>query len=448
VPRLELKWAFGMPGARAMIAQPSVVDGRAYLGSDTGEVYALDASSGCVHWMYKAEAGVRTAITIAPVAESRNAVFFGDLRGMVYAVNAANGQLLWRVRADEHPTARITGAPVFFEDRVYVPVSSGEEGAGGGATYQCCTFRGSVVALAAGSGRQIWKTYVIEDEPKQTGSKPNGTPTFGPSGAGIWSPPTIDLKRRSLYVGTGDAYSAPADRATDAIVALDLDTGKIKWIAQDTANDVWISACMRPGAPAECGPDHDFGSPPILKTLADGRDLLIAGQKSGNVWAHDPDTGAVVWRTPLVENTTEFGGKIIWGGAADDRQAYFGLGTGGIGAVQLRDGERRWFTKLEPAPGMESRVGHDGPLTAIPGVVFSGGWDGVLRALSAEDGRIVWEYNTARDFETVNGIAAKGGSMGAPGPVVAGGRLFVSSGYVGVKNGAAGNVLLMFAPAR
>jgi polyvinyl alcohol dehydrogenase (cytochrome) len=248
-----------------------------------------------------------------------------------------------------------------------------------------------------------------------------------------------------LYVGTGDAYSAPADRATDAIMALDLDTGKIKWIAQDTANDVWISACMRPGAVADCGPDHDFGSPPILKTLADGRDLLIAGQKSGNVWAHDPDTGAVVWRTPLVENTTEFGGKIIWGGAADGQQAYFGLGTGGIAAVRLSDGERRWFTKLEPAPGMESRAGHDGPLTAVPGVVFSGGWDGVLRALSTEDGRVVWEYNTAREFETVNGVAAKGGSMGAPGPVVAAGGLLASSGYVGVKNGAAGNVLLMFA---
>jgi polyvinyl alcohol dehydrogenase (cytochrome) len=253
---------------------------------------------------------------------------------------------------------------------LYVPVASGEEGAGGGAAYQCCTFRGSVVALDASTGRVVWKTYVIQDPPRQTGAKPNGTPLFGPSGAAIWSPPTIDAKRRSLYVGTGDAYSQPADKATDAVVALDLDSGRIKWIAQDTANDVWIAACMRPGAPADCGPDHDFGSPPILKTLADGRDVLIAGQKSGNVWAHDPDTGAVVWRTPLVENTTEFGGKVVWGGAADDH-AYFGLGPGGIGAVQLRGGALKSFTKLDPAAAMAPHPGHDGPLTAVPGLVFS-----------------------------------------------------------------------------
>ncbi len=444
VSKLALKWAFGVPEARAMVGAPSIAGGRVFLGSDTGNVYSLDAATGCLHWTFKAEAGVRTSISVAKVADTRWAAFFGDLRGMVYAVNAANGQLLWRVKADDHPTARITAAPQYFEDRLYVPVSSGEEGAGGGATYQCCTFRGSVVALAAGSGRQIWKTYVIKDEPKQTGAKPNGTPTFGPSGAGIWNTPTIDPQRRQLYVGTGDAYSEPADPATDAIVALSLDTGEIRWTAQDTAGDIWLASCMRPNKPENCGPDQDFGSPPMLKTLADGRDILVAGQKSGNVWAHDPDTGKVLWRTALVPNTTEFGGKIIWGGASDDSQAYFGLGSGGIGAVQIRDGERQWQVSFDPPEAMARHTGHDGPLTAIPGVVFSGGWDGMLRALSTTDGKLIWEYNTARDFDTVNGVPAKGGSMGAPGPVVADGRLFVSSGYVGVKNGAAGNVLLVF----
>ena len=444
VPRLQLKWAFGFPNARAVIGQPSVIGGRVFIGVDTGDVYAIDASAGCLAWSYKANAGVRTAITVARVAPTRWAAFFGDLRGMVYAVDAATGAELWKSRADEHPTARITGAPQFFEDRLYVPVASGEEGAGGGATYACCTFRGSVVAMAAGSGRHIWKSYVIEDEPKQTGAKPNGTPRMGPSGAGIWSAPTIDAKRRMLYVGTGDAYSEPAAKATDAIVALDLETGAIKWIAQDTANDVWISACMSPNRPENCGPDHDFGSPPMLKTLADGRDVLVAGQKSGNVWAHNPDDGAVIWRSPLVANTTEFGGKIVWGGASDADTAYFGLGPGGIGAVSLRNGERKWFTEIPPAAGMETHVGHEGPLTAIPGVVFSGGWDGVLRALSATDGKVVWSFNTARTFETANGVAAKGGSMGAAGPVIAGGMLLVPSGYAGVRQGVGGNVLLAF----
>ncbi len=269
----------------------------------------------------------------------------------------------------------------------------------------------------------------------------------------MWNSPTIDVKRHALYIGTGDAYTSPAAPTTDSIMAMDLDTGKILWSVQDTPNDTWLAGCtagakaMPENCPKEVGPDHDFGSPPILQTVG-GRDLLIAGQKSGNVWAHDPDKkGAVVWKTPLVADTTQFGGKIIWGGAADGQNAYFGLGTGGIAAVQLRDGEKQWFTELKPAAAVAAHTGQDGPLTAIPGIVFSGGWDGVLRALSSSTGKVVWEYNTATDYQTVNGVAAKGGSMGAPGPVVAGGTLFVSSGYVGVKNGMPGNVLLAFTVA-
>ncbi|MEP7353402.1 MAG: PQQ-binding-like beta-propeller repeat protein, partial [Acidobacteriota bacterium] len=350
-----------------------------------------------------------------------------------------------KVRADDHATARITAAPQLFEGHLYVPISSGEEGSGGGATYACCTFRGSVVALDAATGKQLWKTYVIPDEPKAVGTTANGTMRFAPSGAAVWNTPTIDAKRKALYVGTGDAYSDPASKYTDAITALDLATGKILWSVQDTENDVWLAACMGAKKPEHCGPDQDFGSPPMLKTLPDGHDILIAGQKSGNVWAHDPDnSGKVLWRSPLVANTTEFGGKIVWGGASDSDTAYFGLGPGGIGAVSIRNGEKKWFTELKPVAGMESHPGQDGPLTAIPGVVFSGGWDGVLRALSSATGKVIWEYNTAHDFDTVNKVTAKGGSMGAAGPVVAGRTLYVPSGYLGVRSGAGGNVLLAF----
>lgn len=447
VPKLKLKWAFGFPGVRSLIGAPTVFGGRVYIGTDNGTVYALDAKTGCQYWTFKADAGVRN-VTFGPVTNP--VAYFGDQKANVYAVKAYSGDLLWKVKVDDHPRALITGAPTFFQGRLYVPVASGEEGAGPNPNYACCTFRGSVVALDAATGRQIWKTYMIPEEPKQIGKNANGTLRWAPAGAGVWNSPTIDEKRHALYIGTGDAYTSPAARTTDSIMALDLDSGKILWSVQDTPNDTWLAGCT-PGArmpencPSEVGPDHDFGSPPILKTLADGRTLLIAGQKSGNVWAHDPDKqGAVVWKTALVEDTTKFGGKIIWGGAADDRNAYFGLGTGGIAAVQLRDGEKQWFTMLTPAAAVASHAGEDGPVAAIPGVVFSGGWDGVLRGLSTNDGKVVWEYNTVQDFQTVNGVAAKGGSMGAPGPVVAGGFVFVPSGYVGVKNGIPGNVLLAF----
>jgi polyvinyl alcohol dehydrogenase (cytochrome) len=444
VPRLKLKWAFGFPGVSSVFGQPSIAGGRVFLGVDSGYVYALDADTGCVHWSFQTDAGVRTAITIARAGKARASAFFGDIKANVYAIDAETGEPIWKVHVEDHPTARITGAPKLFEGRLYVPVASGEEGAGGNPKYPCCTFRGSVVALDAATGKQVWKTYVITDEPK-----PAGPNRFGPAGGGVWSSPTIDPKRHALYATTGDAYTEPAAKTTDSIVAMDLDTGKIQWVAQGTENDAWLAGCSAKNptgnCPANLGPDQDFSASPILKTLPSGRRILVAGQKSGNVWAYDPDRkGAVVWKTALTGNTTEFGGKIVWGGAADGQAAYFGLGPGGIAAVQLKEGERKWFTPLEPAPAMARHAGQDGPLTAIPGVVFSGGWDGVLRALSSSDGHVMWEYDTIHEFDTVNGVAAKGGSMGAAGPVVAGGTLFTGSGYIGVKSGMPGNVLLAF----
>ena len=454
IPHLKLKWAFGFPDTKSVLGPPSVVSGRVFLGVDSGKVYSLDAATGCLYWSFQADAGVRTAIVVERLG-TRFAAYFGDLKAKAYAVDASTGALLWKFPLDDHPAARITGAPKVFEGRVYFPVASGEEGAAANPNYACCTFRGSVAALDAATGGRIWKRYMIADKPKLVGKDANGVARFAPAGAGVWSTPTIDTQRRALYVGTGNAYTEPASRKTDAIVALDLASGGILWSAQDGRNDAWLLGCAGPfseekprpeNCPKDLGPDHDFGSPPILVTLAGGRTILVAGQKSGNVWAHDPDNkGAVLWHTALVSNTKEFGGKIVWGGAVDEQNAYFGLGTGGIAAVQLKDGDPRWFATLDTATTVEPRLHrHDGPLAAIPGVIFSGGWDGVLRALAAADGHVLWEYNTIRDYKTMNGVAAKGGSMGAAGPVVAGGMLFVPSGYVGVYNGIPGNVLLAF----
>jgi len=447
VPRLKVKWAFGFPGVSSVWGQPSVAGGRVYLGVDTGYVYSIDAATGCVHWSYEAEAGVRTAISVARVG-NRTLAFFGDMKSSAYGVDATTGKLVWKTKVEDHSSSRLTGAPKFFDGRVYVPVSSGEEGAGGNARYPCCTFRGSIVALDAATGKQIWKTYVIPETPVPTTRSESGVQHYGPAGGGVWSSPTIDPKLHVLYATTGDAYTEPASKNSDAIVAMDLNTGKIQWVAQGTPNDVWLAGCPSKTAgncPQNLGPDHDFSASPILKDLPGGKRILVAGQKSGNVWALDPDRqGAVVWKTALTSNTTEFGGKIIWGGAADDQAAYFGLGTGGIAAVQLREGERKWFTPLQPTAAMARHSGQDGPLTAIPGVVFSGGWDGVLRALSAADGHVIWEFDTVREFDTANKIGAKGGSMGAAGPVVVDGMLFTGSGYVGVKAGMPGNVLLAF----
>ena len=444
---LELQWAYGFPGAGSVVGNPVVRNDVLYIGVDSGEVHAIDANRGCTHWVFSSPSGgVRTAPALAEV-DGRWLLWFGARSAEVFAVDALTGQEVWRTRVDAHPAAILTGSPQLVPPegsapiRLIVPVSSSEEGMAAVPTYACCSFRGSVVALDARTGMPIWKQYMIATPAADTGAN-----SFGPSGAGIWSAPTIDLAANQLYVTTGDAYSAPADAATDAVVAMDLDDGAITWIRQGTANDIWTVACMRPNAPTSCGPDHDYGAPGMLVSAA-GAATLVAGQKSGIVRAFDPASGNLQWETALVENTTEFGGKIIWGGASDENKVYFGLGVGGIHALNIADGTKAWFTPLQPAAGRERNVGHDGPLTVSADIVLSSGWDGVLRALSTADGAVLWDFDTARDYpDTVNGVPAKGGSMGAAGPVVVGKRLFVPSGYVGVKNGLGGNVLLMFAP--
>lgn len=452
VQNLKLKWAFGFPGAEEVYGQPTVAGGRVFLGVDTGAVYSIDAETGCVYWSYQADAGVRTAISIAPVkgkGAAKYGVYFGDIRANVYMLDAATGKELWKVKVEDHPVAKITGAPILYEDRLYVPVSSQEERSAGWSTvYPCCTFRGSVVALDATNGHTIWKTYPVQDAPKPTKKLPNGVQQYGPNGAAIWSTPTIDAKSHALYIGTGDAYTNPVSPNTDAIMALDLKTGKVIWSVQDTPADAWLSGCggeiksdnCLP--PSEIGPDYDFGASPILRSLPNGKRVLVAGQKSGMVWGHDPDRdGTVVWKAQLVKKLAL--GMITFGGAADDQNAYFGLRTGGVAAVRMDTGEQKWFTPIAPAPGPGPK-GETAAITAIPGAIFSGGWDGMLRAFSTDDGHLLWEYNMLRDYETVNHVPAKGGSMAAAGPTVAGGMLFVGSGYV-FTTGIPGNALLVFA---
>ena len=449
VPSLKLKWAFGFPSAASMYGQPTVAAGRIFIGVDTGYVYSIDAKTGCVYWSFQAAAGVRNAINIGPVkghGSTAYAAYFGDLRGNVYALDAATGMPLWIVSVDPHPLAAVTGAPTFYKGRLYVPLASREEAAGGGLDYPCCTFRGSLVALNADTGKQVWKTYIIPDEPKPTRKNSRGVQLFAPSGAGLWASPTIDESRNAIYLGTGDAYSKPpVPNTTDAVMALDLDTGKVRWAVQHTANDAWLVGCEvnnpSENCPTDIGPDYDFGSASIMRTLPDGRTIVVSGQKSGEVFAQDVRDGALLWKATLVDKLAR--GEINFGGAADDRQAYFGTRSNGISALDLRTGERKWVAKIAPFTPPR-QVGQTAALTVIPGVVFSGGADGVMRAFAASDGRQVWEYDTLRDFTTVNGVAAKGGAMGAPGPTVAGGMIFVGSGYTGLGNGRGGNVLLAF----
>ena len=455
VPRLTVKWAFGFPGASSVYGQPTVAGGRVFVGVDTGYVYSLDAATGCVHWTYLAETGVRNAVNIGPAYADASAgqaravipgqyvAYFGDMHGRVYAVNAQTGQQLWKVQVDSHPLAVVTGSPTLVDGRLYVPMSSREEAAGSSLNYPCCTFRGSITALEAATGKEIWKTYAIPDPPTPSRRNSRGTQLWTGSGAAIWHAPTIDPRNRAVYVATGDGYTEPAHANTDAVMAIHVDTGKILWSVQDFGNDAWLGGCgQQPNenCPKDLGPDYDFGTSPILMTLPGGRRVLLAGQKSGQVFAHDPDDkGKLLWTASFVEKIGE--SEILFGGAADDRTAYFGLDNGTVAAVDPATGQRRWFLPPRPAG---PRRGITAALTSIPGAVFVGFQSGTLRAYAAETGQEIWSIDTLREFPTVNKVPAKGGSMGAPGPTVAGGMMFVGSGYVGLGNGTPGNVLLAF----
>lgn len=451
-PKLQLKWAFGFPQGNSAYGQPAIVGGRVFVGADTGFVYALDSKTGCVHWSFRANAGVRTAPTIGKGdATHKYLVYFGDIRANVYAVDAETGALVWRQRLDTHPIARVTGAPTLADGKLFVPLSSLEESGAGHPAYPCCTFRGGVGAYDALSGKLLWKSYTIAEAPKPTKRTSKGTQLYAPAGAGVWSSPSVDLKRRMVYVATGNGYTEPADIASDAVVAFNLDTGKREWVKQVMALDHYVRDCpgiYRPAVPKDnksetcpddLGPDFDFGNAPILRTLPSGQSFIVIGQKSGHAWGLNPDKkGEVVWSRQLGLGWENGGGGMIWGSAADGRLAYFPntRADRGLSAVGIGSGEPVW--RSQPA------VGGAAPVSVMPGVVFMGASTGTVYAFSTTDGTSLWSFDTAKSFTTVNGVEANGGGISAAGPIVAGGMVFVTSGYSDLGGGARGNVLLAF----
>jgi polyvinyl alcohol dehydrogenase (cytochrome) len=471
---LQLKWAYGFAHDITAFAAPIVVNGTVIVGSASGVVQALDAKTGCTHWVFQANGPVRMAALAVP-GSARTSLLFGDQIGWVYALDASTGKQLWRRRVEDHEAARLTGSLATDAGLVYIPAASWEESRSLDPQYPCCTFRGSLTALHISDGSEVWKTYLV-DTPKRTGTTAAGTPTFGPSGAGVWAAPTVDPKRGVLYITTGDNYSHPTSATSDAVIALQLTTGKIVWSQQTLPGDVYNSACGDPSpgnCPANSGPDFDFGSSALLVRTPAGRDLLLAGQKSGVVYALDPEQkGKIAWQTRVGKGGIN--GGVQWGMASDGQKVYAATGDsvktaasgvprtaslvghasydpaagGGLTALRIADGSKAWFAAppacSPPRPGCSPA--QEAALTMIPGVVFSGSLDGHMRAFNAEDGKVLWDFDTVRPFPTVNGVAAKGGSLDGAGPVISGGMIFVNSGYPR-NGGIAGNVLLAFGPA-
>jgi polyvinyl alcohol dehydrogenase (cytochrome) len=461
ISKLIVDWVFAFPNATCARTQPTVAGNTIFTASQQGVIYALEKTTGCIKWTYQADNEVRSAIIFGTNAKGFvDKIYFSDIAANVYAFDIIHKKILWKQHIDDHKVATITGSIAQYNGVLYVPISSGEVISAYNPKYECCTFRGSVIALNAKTGNTIWKTYTV-DEPKPQAKNAIGTQNYGPSGAPVWSNPTIDEKRQLLYIGTGENYSQPATKTSDAILALDLKTGKIKWATQTVEQDAWNAGCTTFPKSANCpennGPDYDFGAPPILVKAENGKDMLLAGQKSGIVFGLNPDDGTIIWQKQVGRGGIM--GGVHWGMATNQKTLFVPINDKdvyekdkdktafpGVHAVNVLDGKPIWSVieknicekvNYVCAPGISAAI------TLIPGIVFGASIDGRLHAYNSKSGDKIWEYDTNRDFETVNNEKGSGGTIDSSGPVIVGNQLFINSGYAkfGEK---AGNVLIAF----
>ena len=458
VPRLKVKWAWTHPGPMAT-GQPTIIGNRLFVTTEAGQLFSLNAQTGCTYWNVNTGAGLRSAVSVGPLpagSKAKFAIYFGDQKSSVTALDAETGELLWKTKVEDHLMSRITGSPVLYRDRLYVPVSSVEEVTGRDAKYPCCKFRGSLVLLDAYTGKLLWKSFTVQEEPKPFKINSAGTQMYGPAGGAIWSAPTLDLKRKVVYVATGNSYTDVPTGHSDAIIAFDMETGKLKWVNQVTPKDNFLVGCRQPGVgncPEDAGPDYDFGSSPVIRSLPGGKQIILAGQKSGVIYALDPDhQGKILWQQRLGAGGAL--GGIEWGFAVDEKNVYVPMADvsgparkPGITALNFATGATLWNV---PAPPINCSWGttrcnnsQSAAASVIPGVVFSGSVDGHLRAYSTANGVIVWDVDTAPPIATVNGGPTKGGALDGGGPTIANGILYTNSGY-GKIVGQAGNLLLAF----
>ena len=463
VDQLALKWVFAYPGALRARSQPLVHDGVIFVGSQSGDIYALDLESGCAHWTYSAGAEVRSSLSLGQVPGREDPVLYmGDFSATVHAIDARDGSLIWRTSVGDHPDATITGSPKLHDGSLYVPVSSSEWATAADPGYACCTFRGGVVSVDAASGELNWHAHVIDKPAAETGeTNPFGAARKGPAGAPVWNSPTIDAERGVLYVGTGEAYTSPAADTSDAVLAFSLATGERQWAKQLLGGDAWNMACFigeAANCPEEDGPDLDIGASTVLWSGGE-RDYLLVGQKSGDVYALDPDKGGdVVWHNKVGRGG--FLGGVHWGMSANGDSLFVpiadttitGRFTGpvspGIHALDPTSGKVRWYTPSvadcegkSPIPVCDP--GMSAAITSTDQLVFAGTLDGNLKAYDSVSGEIIWSFDTYGEFESVSGEMALGGSIESDGPVLYKGHVIVNSGY---QFGARmpGNALMVF----
>lgn len=484
VGELELAWALAFPRVTDMRSQPAIIGNTLYLGDKAGKLYAIDRTRGCIFAHTKVFSGIRSAITVVTLDSGKKLLVFADSVATVFAVDPTSLDIVWQQPARLFETSVVTGSITYHDNRLFVPVSSYEVAASGAPTHECCHSHGGVIALDATDGSPLWEWHATPDATRQ-GTNADGQALYGPSGAAVWTTPAVDASRNRIYFGTGENLSHPATDTSDAIIALDMDTGELAWRFQAIAGDVWNAACLNGGAncPDNPGGDFDFGASVIIAQGNDGRDILLAGQKSGEVFALDPETrnpnGSVLWRARVSLGTTN--GGIHWGMAlagntlvvpvADperDREGY--TPAPGLYALDALTGARLWEQPVargceippenRPLIGLESMrakrqptleqlyacsfyYGLSAAATVTDQLAFSAGLNGIIRAYDLGSGQVLWQAKTAEAVPTQNSVEGHGGAIDVGGQVIANGWLYVQSGY-SMFGQLPGNVLLAY----
>ena len=458
--KLKLKWVFAYPSASRARSQPSISGNTIFVGGQNLYLYALDRETGCVRWRTKVDGEIRSAPAIY-FSEKGNFLFAGDYEGNVYKINPYNGEKIWVKSLRYHPRVILTGSLRVDKDIIYVPLSSREWADGADPEYQCCSFRGGIMALSVANGNELWTSYSIPLPPKGTGKLNNmGIEILAPSGVPVWNSPTFDTSKNLIYYGTGEAYSSPAAETSDSVIAINKLNGDIEWVYQAESGDAWNMGCFveaDANCPEQDGPDWDFGASVVLANI-DGKSVLFAGRKSGHVYGLDPDNeGKPLWIKRIGKGG--FAGGVHWGMATDNKSVFAaiadtnfinkfpGPATPGIYSLDGISGKINWkFTPIDRCPENTKPacdIGISAALTATNDLVIGGGFDGWLYVLNKNTGELIWEFNTAIDFSAFTNVPSNGGSIESDGPVVIDNNIFINSGYqYGGRLG--GNVLLNF----
>jgi polyvinyl alcohol dehydrogenase (cytochrome) len=445
--RLKLKWAFQLPRVTNTMgkSQPAVVDGVLYVGSTDGTFHAMDAKTGAPLWTFDTgtTGGFQGGAIWDGPAVVGDRVYFAGQGGYFYALDKHDGTLVWARKIADHDHGNFTGSPAYYRGKLYIGLSSFESGAD--QNYACCTFRGQIIAVDAATGAVSWRYYTVP-EAKADGTWPSGATRYAPSGGAVWGTPSIDPRTGVLYIGTGQNYTGN-EGDFDTMLALRADSGAVVWKRQMTDVDTWRLLCRSqdsgycPSLDGGTALDFDLGAVPNLFTVH-GRQLVGVGQKTGVYHVFDAATGEIVWQRQLGVPTPNGGeGGIQWGASYDGDKLYvatYKANPGTLFALDPANGDIEWQTP-NPANGCQwggaaaspqmCVLAHTPAVTTSPGLVYLGSMDGKFRVYSARTGHVLWEYDTVRDFDAVNGPGRGSAVSGNGGAVVADGMVYVQSGY-------------------